>query len=180
MEELIKLLESFQHAYSARDLGSAQAFIDDVFVEKEPVYYGASPAEQCVGAGRILRLIGYDWTVWGDLMLDFDSLVAHDYGDAKDFIITGCVDWNIQGDAFLSRAMMDVKDMVLRGGDTKTLLYELNTLSSKMLMEAERGERHVLPIRMSGMAVRQEGKLKISHLHVSYPTQNYPDCRIAW
>ena len=179
MNDLIELLERFQQAYTARDLSQAEDFIREVFVEKEPVYYGVSPAEQCVGAGRILRLIGYDWTVWGSLLLDFDSLVAHDYGQAMDFIVTGCVDWEIGEEAFLSRAMMDVKDLVLRGGDTKDLLHELNTLSSKMLMESARGSRHVLPLRMSGMAVREEGKLKFSHLHISHPIQTYPDCRIA-
>ncbi len=179
MEELIELLEKFQRAYTARDLSQAQAFIEEVFVREEPVYYGASPAEQCVGAGRILRLIGYDWTVWGDLMLDFDSLVAHDYGAALDFLITGYVDWEIEESEFLGRAMMDVKDMVLRGGQAKELLYELGALSTKMLMEANRGSRHVLPIRMSGMAVRKEEGLRLSHLHLSHPTQSYPDCRIA-
>ena len=179
MEELIALLEKFQHAYTARDLTMAEIFIDEVFVAQEPAYYGTSPAEQCVGAGRILRLIGYDWTVWGTLLLDFDSLVAHDYGEAMDFLITGYVDWEIGQDEFLSRAMMDVKDMVLRGGDTKDMLYSINALSSKMLMESERGSRHMLPIRMSGMAVKEDGLLKFSHIHISHPTQTYPDCRIA-
>ena len=132
-----------------------------------------------MGAGRILRLIGDDWTVWGTLLLDFDSLVAHDYGEAMDFLITGYVDWEIGQDEFLSRAMMDVKDMVLRGGDTKDMLYSINALSSKMLMESERGSRHMLPIRMSGMAVKEDGLLKFSHIHISHPTQTYPDCRIA-
>ena len=178
MQELIELLEKFQQGYTARDLSKAAAFIEDVFVEKEPVYYGTSPAEQCVGAARILRQIGYDWTVWGTLLLDFDSLIAHDYGHSADFVITGYVDWEIGEEAFLSRAMMDVKDTVLRGGDAKTMLYELNTLSARMLMEAGRGNRHLLPIRLSGMAVREKGKLKISHLHLSYPTEVYPDCRV--
>ena len=92
---------------------------------------------------------------------------------------TGYVDWEIGQDEFLSRAMMDVKDMVLRGGDTKDMLYSINALSSKMLMESERGSRHMLPIRMSGMAVKEDGLLKFSHIHISHPTQTYPDCRIA-
>lgn len=177
MEELIELLERFQHAYAERDFGAAEAFVDDVFVGREPVYYGTNPAEQCVGAARILRQLGYDWTAWGELKLDFDSLVAHDYGSCADFLITGYVDWHIEEETFLSRAMMDVKDMVLRGGDARELLYEQNAVSSKMLMEASRGVRHLLPIRMSGMAVRERDKLRISHIHLSYPTQSYPDCR---
>ena len=177
MEELIELLEKFQHAYTERDFGAAEAFLSDVFVESEPVYYGTNPAEQCVGAARILRQLGYDWTAWGELKLDFDSLVAHDYGHSADFLITGYVDWQIGEETFLSRAVMDVKDMVLRGGDARELLYELNAVSAKMLLEAARGERHLLPIRMSGMAVRERGKLRISHVHLSYPTQVYPDCR---
>ena len=40
MEELIELLEKFQQAYTERDFGAAEAFISDVFVEREPVYYG--------------------------------------------------------------------------------------------------------------------------------------------
>lgn len=179
MQELIELLEKFQHAYSARDLGAAEAFVSEVFTAQEPIYYGTSPAEQCVGMGRILRQIGYDWTVWGELKLDFDSLLVHTYPDCADFLITGYVDWEIGQEEFLSRAMMDVKDLVLRGGEARELLYELNAISSKMLMEAERGERHLLPIRMSGMAVREEARLKFSHLHISHPTQNYPDCRIS-
>ena len=103
--------------------------------------------------------------------------MAHNYGHSADFLITGYVDWQIGEETFLSRAVMDVKDMVLRGGDARELLYELNAVSSKMLMEAARGERHLLPIRMSGMAVREQGKLRISHVHLSYPTQVYPDCR---
>ena len=59
------------------------------------------------------------------------------------------------------------------------MLYELNTLSARMLMEAGRGSRHVLPIRMSGMAVREKGRLKLSHIHLSYPTEIYPDCRVV-
>ncbi len=178
MNEVMELLEKFQHGYSERNLSKAEEFIQEVFVKDEPVYYGPSPAEQCVGAGRIMRLIGYDWTVWGDLKLDFDSLVCHEYGDAADFVMTGCVDWVIDKDTFLNRAMMDVKDLVLRGGNPEQLLNTLSDLSSKMLMEAGRGEEHILPIRLSGMAVREDGKMRISHLHLSYPTQNYPDCRI--
>lgn len=179
MQELIELLEKFQQGYTARDLSKAEAFIEELFVEQEPVYYGTSPAEQCVGAGRILRQIGYDWTVWGTLLLDFDSLIAHNFGHSADFVITGYMDWEIGEEAFLSRAVMEVKDMVLRGGDAKDMLYELNTLSARMLMEAGRGSRHVLPIRMSGMAVREKGKLKLSHIHLSYPTEIYPDCRVV-
>ena len=94
-------------------------------------------------------------------------------------MLTGYVDWEIAEDAFLGRAMMDVKDLVLRGGDAATLLHELNTLSAKMLMESSRGTRHILPVRMSGMAVRcPDGKMRFSHLHLSHPTQTYPDCRI--
>lgn len=178
MNELMELLEKFQQAYSVRDLSRAEEFIEEVFVKNEPVYYGPSPAEQCVGAGRILRLIGYDWTVWGDLKLDFDSLVCHEYGDAADFVLTGFVDWVVDKETFLGRTMMDVKDLVLRGGDAEQLLYTLSDLSTKMLMEAGRGEQHILPVRFSGMAVREDGRMKISHLHLSYPTQNYPDCRI--
>lgn len=37
MEELIELLEKFQQAYTERDFGAAEAFISDVFVEREPV-----------------------------------------------------------------------------------------------------------------------------------------------
>lgn len=175
----MELLENFQGAYAERDLARAEEWIREVFVEEEPVYFGVSPAEECLGAGRILRLIGYDWTVWGTLMLDFDSLIRHDYGAAADFVLTGYVDWEIAEDAFLGRAMMDVKDLVLRGGDAATLLHELNTLSAKMLMESSRGTRHILPVRMSGMAVRcPDGKMRVSHLHLSHPTQTYPDCRI--
>ena len=36
MEELIALLEKFQHAYTARDLTMAESFIDEVFVAQEP------------------------------------------------------------------------------------------------------------------------------------------------
>ena len=150
MDDLMELLENFQGAYAERDLARAEEWIREVFVEEEPVYFGVSPAEECLGAGRILRLIGYDWTVWGTLMLDFDSLIRHDYGAAADFVLTGYVDWEIAEDAFLGRAMMDVKDLVLRGGDAATLLHELNTLSAKMLMESSRGTRHILPVRMSG------------------------------
>lgn len=175
----MELLENFQGAYAERDLARAEEWIREVFVEEEPVYFGVSPAEECLGAGRILRLIGYDWTVWGTLMLDFDSLIRHDYGAAADFVLTGYVDWEIAEDAFLGRAMMDVKDLVLRVGDAATLLHELNTLSAKMLMESSRGTRHILPVRMSGMAVRcPDGKMRFSHLHLSHPTQTYPDCRI--
>ena len=30
-----------------------------------------------------------------------------------------------------------------------------------------------------GMAVKEDGLLKFSHIHISHPTQTYPDCRIA-
>ena len=179
MDDLRELLENFQRAYAERDLTRAEEWIRDVFVEEEPVYFGTSPAEECLGAGRILRLIGYQWTVWGQLMLDFDSLIRRDCGEAAGFVLTGYVDWEVSEEAFLSRAMMDVKDLVLRGGEAAAMLHELNTLSSKMLMEASRGTRHVLPVRLSGMAVRcEDGRMRFAHLHLSHPTQNYPDCRI--
>ena len=180
MDRLLALLEAFQRAYAQRDVESVDAFLEACFVRAEPIFYGTSPAEQCIGKARIRRMLIYDWTVWGALKLDMDSLIAHDYGSFSDFVVTGYMDWTIPEDELLSRAMMDVKDMVLRGGPARTLLEQMNAISAKMLMEAQRGERHLLPVRLSGMAMEEEGELKFSSLHMSHPTQNYPDCRLEW
>jgi len=178
MENNIKnFMREFQVAYQSKDIPNVSVFVSKFFTQNA-VYYGTSSTELCVGSEKIISLVKYDWSYWGLLELDIDNAHVNICGDAAGFVTTGCVKWNIPKESFLEKVKADIREALDSPCSLKECTMRVNNLTSKALLESERGELHILPIRISAMLCTQNDTLKICQLVISHPTAHYPDSRL--
>ena len=178
MEHNIRnFMRDFQLAYQLKGISRVYDFVNDFFT-CDAVYYGTSSTEHCVGKDALMSLITYDWSYWGLLELDIDNAHINVYGDAAGFVTTGCVRWNIPKEQLLEKAKADIREIIDGPYSLKECTMKINNLTSKVLLESERGDHHILPVRISAMLCIIDNLWKISQLVISHPTANYPDSRL--
>jgi len=175
-EQIKQFIEEFLSGYRLRDMSNVADFADKFFT-CDAVYYGVSSTEHRVGRDEIISLITYDWSYWGMLELDTDNAHIDICGNSAGIVTTGCVKWSIPSEAFLGKVKMDIKAILDSPCSLKECTMQVNSLTSKALLETERGELHVLPVRVSAM-LRYDNVWKICQLVISHPTISYPDSRI--
>ena len=176
--EIKELLLSFQAAYQKRSLDDIDSFLRSMFIEEFPVYYGVSSREQRTGLEDIRELVECDWRYWGDLHIDIDRVTVHGEADFACCITTGFVDWKIPEETFLGRSLHGIQDLLEGDGSQRQKLLAISNNAIKVLMEADRGTSHVLPLRISCTMKKEDGAWKFCQLHFSHPTEMYPDSRM--
>lgn len=177
--EIRNILNSFQQGYIKKNIEAVDDFVESIFVIKSPIYYGTSSKDQSVGLDNVKRLVENDWRYWGDLNLDIENAIINTRDDFAVFITNGTVNWGIHEEAFLNRSLDDIERMMTSDSTSKEKLMAICNNATKILYEAERGNVHILPIRVSGVMIKERGFWKIYQLHISHPTELYPDSRIV-
>lgn len=176
--EVRNLLSLFEKGYSDRDVNVLDGFVDRVFIENNPIYFGTASKEECIGVENVKRLVYSDWKYWGELKIDVDNAIINLKDDIAYFITKGAIDWYIPEEGFLQKSIEDIRSLVNNENTSKEKLLAICNSATKMLYEAERGATHLLPVRLSGIAFIDDGQCKFAQLHLSHPTEVYPDSRI--
>lgn len=177
--EIRNILNLFQQGYIKKDIDEVDDFVEKLFTIKSPIYYGTSSKDQAIGLDNVKRLVENDWRYWGDLNIDIDNAIINSQDSYAVFIANGTVNWGIPEEAFLYRSLEDIERMMNSDWSYKERLLAICNNATKILYEAERGNVHILPIRVSGVLMKEKNKLKIYQLHISHPTEIYPDSRIV-
>lgn len=177
--EVRSVLNLFQQGYIKKNIEEVDDFVEEIFTIKGPIYFGTSSKDQAVGLEEVKRLVENDWRYWGDLNIDIEKALINEAEEFATFITIGTVNWGIPEEIFLNRSIEDIERMMISETSTKEKLLAICNNATKILYESERGNLHILPIRISGTMIKERGKWKIYQLHMSHPTEIYPDSRLV-
>jgi ketosteroid isomerase-like protein len=178
--EIINVLEKFQHGYKLRDLSQVSSFFNELFVtDSDSMIVGTGQEEWIVGLEKIKELLENDWKEWSDLTIDIENAHIHEAGNVAwvttkaSCAITYTID----------QIMEYIKEMLkstLNDPDQSNIekFSWINTISSRVLFEKTQGDTLKYALRISIVMVKRENRWKIHQMHFSFPNVLFPDGRI--
>jgi hypothetical protein len=180
-QEIHSLLQTFQDAYTRRDVAQLDVFMDLFTPDLEVIGTNAvSPGkdEWYTSRDTARDIFKGDWESWGDLRLDMDSVSLKVHDEVGWIAVPATVTQTI-GAAHYARFLNFMKDFIEKStlpADQK--LHYILRGGTNTLYELNRGEKFVWPLRLTAVVVHESGGWKFAQLHFSFPTTNFPDVRI--
>jgi hypothetical protein len=179
IEEIREVLRKFQEGYIKRDLNRINDFMEELFASGEDtIVFGAAPYEECFGYEEAKKLIETDWKFWGDFSIDIDGAVISCSESMASLTTRGKVKMQIPTNNLCNRSLQDIEQIIKNDLPPKGKLLLVNDNASKVLLELERGETHIWPIRLSAALIKRNNKWLFKQMHCSHPVSAYPGQRI--
>ena len=150
----------------------------EVFLSSDDlVVIGTDAEELCVGAAAAKQLVESDWKYWGDFKFNLDGAMLSVRGDAAYFTTKALLNRVVSTEKVLEWIKGGAKYLLEARKDAKNKLMDVLQNTLELLLENERGELYITPMRFSGVLVKQEGKWLISHLQYSDYIGGMPQVR---
>lgn len=177
--EIKSVIFKFEAGYKERDLNQVDSFMNELFCKDEDtLVFGAAPYEEFIGYKQVRKLIEKDWQYWGELSLDVDGSIINIGQDMACATIRGNVKMQINEEQLCGRSLYDIGEMIGSQFSYKEKLLMICDNVSKVLLELERGNTHVWPIRITAVLVKRNEKWLFKQMHFSHPTIAYPGDRL--
>jgi ketosteroid isomerase-like protein len=180
---VLGVLRKFQEGYRNRDVATLEAWIDelmtpDVFVLGTD---GAWPESWEWRGGRdaARKMFERDWRRWGSLRIFEDEMHLAVEGDAA-FAAAFATVVREGGDdeASRKRAAARLREYAERDWPSRRMLLEAIADASQVLVQYERDDRFVTPLRAEFGLVRREGAWKLKAIHFSHPASGFRSFRL--
>ena len=175
IEQVRKVLRTFQNGYTARDLTGLDAFVElfEPGDDTELIGIGAAVRggyEWFQGLEQIREIIEGDWTYWGDVIIDVEGAKISCLGDVAWLSTCGSIaqtDTHGQALPFYLKQMVDLledKDV-----DPDVKLMEATHFGLRRLRERQKGMGHKWPFVLTAVLVNSSGSWRFSAIHWSMP-----------
>jgi hypothetical protein len=179
-EPIRTLMQAFQEGYRLRDVAQVDDFMQLFTEDAEVIGTGGlrpGEGEWYLGRDAARAMIKSDWEGWGDVLLEWDSLSIHQRGDAAYIAVAATVTEKIT-DSVYEGYLGYLKEFVDKAPMTaeQKMLYVLRG-ASNLLYEIGRGETFVWPLRLTAVAVCDEGDWRFAQMNFSFPAIYLPDVR---
>lgn len=175
--EIRQVLQSFQDAYTLRDISQIDEFLK-LFVpgnEAELIGIGASARNQnewFQGAERIREIIKSDWQYWGDVRLDVGEAKISVNGETAWLSTVGTLlqTAHIQSDEVTGFTLRQMKEIL---NDEKlspgVKLIEAAHFGVRRWREKEKPAGYPWPFVFTAVLVKQENQWRFHTIHWSMP-----------
>lgn len=180
--DLIKeVLKKFQVGYIERNLDNLDAFMDELFIKGENgVILGTGTGELFLGYEQAKILVGDDWKYWGDAIIDCENAQIDFEDEVAWFVAEGSVKYTFEDtperyDSYINFIKKKSEDPELT---PKQKLAFINwALALTYHQRPEKKREYLLPMRLTGVLLKDKDMWKFTHLHFSLPRGNFPDER---
>lgn len=185
--EVIKLLERMQDGYTKREVDRVEEYTQELFIQSDDmIICGTSDGEWCLGYEASKELIENDWKYWGNVIIDTENVEVSLKDDVAWFNTTGSVEQSFKNDdETCDRFVGFVKEYLeeecwLGKLSDQAKLTTVNWLLTHFNLDESASERRYRwKIRLSGVAIKIDGRWKFTQMQFSLPTTSlYPDERI--
>jgi hypothetical protein len=177
-EEVKKVLRVFQEGYIRRDLSYVEEYMKEVFLPNgDLVVIGTDAEELCIGGAAAKQLVESDWKYWGDFKFNLEGASLSVRGEAAYFTTKALLTRTISTEKTLEWIKGGAKYLLEAKKNAKYKLIEVLQNTIELLLQNEKGELYITPMRFSGVLVKQEDKWLISHLQYSDYIGGMPQVR---
>lgn len=180
-EKIKDVLRQFQAGYAERDVEKTDAFVKELFVIGKDTYIlGTGTGELFFGSEQIKTLIIDDWKYWGNVNIDFENIHIEIENEVAWFAATGSVKYAFEDtperyDSYLNFIKSKVEDPKLTPKQKITFINWVLSLTYHQRFEKKR--EYLLPLRLSGVLLKDDSKWKFAHIQFSMPKGDFPDER---
>jgi hypothetical protein len=180
---VLSVLRRFQAGYCHRDLSTLEAWIKelmtpDVFVLGTD---GAWPGswEWRGGHRAALEMFERDWRRWGNLKIFEDEMHLSVDGDAA-WAVAFAIVVRAAGDEDASRrrAAARLRNYADSDWTSRRILYEALADAAQVLVQYERDDEFVTPLRAEFGMVRRDGAWRLKMIHFSHPASGFRPFRL--
>jgi small nuclear ribonucleoprotein (snRNP)-like protein len=180
-EEITALIENFQEGYVARNLGGLDSFMN-LFLDDVEVIgtNGSFPGvdEWHLDKNGARDLVGGDWEDWGDLRLKIGDASVRERNGVAWIAVPGTVTKHIGEENYESYLEYAKQHIERTDIPAKQRLHNILRGGTNTVFELNRGEKFVWPIRITAVAVKEEGAWKFAQMCFSFSTIYFPDVRV--
>ncbi|MCM1991255.1 hypothetical protein [Oceanirhabdus seepicola] len=181
-KEIMEVLYKFQKGYTERNLENVDAYTEELFTKDADLrVMGTSPGEICLGFEETKELIEGDWKYWGDVSCDLNNPIIMNLNEDIALIaLKGSVKIDFKFD---SEKLESQKEFIFEQIDFENLdsseLKNKTVLLNWMLTQwgigySEKNEQFI-PLRVTGLLKKHEGKWKFKQMKFSVSSLNVPD-----
>jgi len=187
-EEVRETLRALQAGYLCRDPATVEAWVHRLFapdveiVGTNSVFPG--DFEWRKGRDAAVEMFGNDWERWGDLTVFPDDAEITVLRDVAWISMAGVVRRDpSQGDRYRwpedSRraSLARIRDYTDSSLESRLSMYEILADAAQVLVEYERSEEFLWPLRMTFLMTRVADRWEIRQLHWSLPGRGFPGVR---
>lgn len=180
-EEIKDVLRQFQAGYTGRGIEKVGAFVKKLFVDREDTYIlGTGTGELFFGSEQVKTLIEDDWKYWGDFNINLDDIHIETENEVAWFAATCSVKYAFEDtperyDSYLNFIKSKVEEPGLTPKQKITFINWVLALTYHQRFEKKR--EYLLPLRLSGVLLRDDNSWKFVHLQFSIPKGDFPDER---
>lgn len=180
-EEILELVRRFQEGYIARDVNKLEDFML-LFADEVEVIgtNGSYPGkdEWFLDKDGARELVKGDWEYWGDLRIKEDATRIREKDGIGWMTMPGTVTKHI-GEENYQSYLEYAKDCIERTDiPAKQRLHNILRGGTNTVFELNRGEKFVWPIRITAVALKEEGRWKFAQMCFSFSTIYFPDERV--
>lgn len=180
---VLGVLRKFQEGYRNRDVATLEAWIaelmtPDIFVLGTDGDWPGS-WEWRGGRHAAREMFERDWRRWGSLKIFEDEMYLSVEGDAAFAVaFATVVREGGDDDASRRRAAARLREYAESDWPSRRALYEAIADASQVLVQYERDDRFVTPLRVEFGLVRRDGAWKLKMIHFSHPASGFRSVRL--
>ena len=180
-EEMLDLIRRFQEGYRERDIGKLEEFMN-CFTDTAEVIgtNGSFPGEDewHLDKDGARELVRGDWEEWGDLRIRLDAVRIREKDGVGWISMPGTVTKRI-GEENYEAYLEYAKDHIAREDiPAKQRLHNILRGGTNTIFELSRGNKFIWPVRITAVAVREDGACKFDQMCFSFSTIYFPDVRV--
>lgn len=180
---VLSLLRKFQDGYRSRDLTILDAWIEDLMAPDVFVLGtdGAWPEswEWRGGHPAAREMFERDWRRWGSLKIFEDEMHLSVDGEAAwAAAFATVVRDGSDADASRRRASARLREYAESDWPSLRVLYEAMADAAQVLVQYERDDRFVTPLRVEFGLVKKDGNWKMKMIHFSHPASGFRSFRL--
>lgn len=184
-EQVRKALQMLQDGYLRRNLESLDYLASEIFPEDGKVTIvgtgGMLPGDEewPQGAEGAKKLLASDWRGWGDVYFNVPCARIGVHGDVAWLESNAFVEKTMTREQVSENHLKYVRALLEGDLGPEEKVAEIARGASNVVMEMNRGERYVWPMRFSAVLQLQGRRWVFRHMHFSFPTTRFPDERLT-
>lgn len=178
-EQVRKVLEVFQEGYTKRDVAYVEEYLKKVFLgDEQQIVIGTDAGELCFGIDRIRGIVTSDWKYWGDFSMNVEEAHIAVNGETAYFSTKAILKRLVTKEQILNW-ISGISNYTLSKEEKpiKHRLMEVLCTVIDLLSDGENEGLCILPMRFSGVLVKQDGRWLIHHAQYSDYVDKYPGTR---
>lgn len=178
-QEIRSVLQAFDAGYRRRDAARAGEFVSSLFAwDGECVFIGTGDGEFVCTLDGIRHIVEGDWLYWGDVALDVADASIGVQDDFAWFTTTATWTREYDPDDVYTRALDGLRKHLAAPMPAPVRVLFLSQGPLHVLMQMERGERCVSPLRLTGVLMKRKGAWRFHRMQFSFPAPWIPDVRL--